>query len=158
MARLSKKDRELQRRIAIRCFNQAWELLEKKRKKEEDRADLLHLAHSSRYLWGAVGGPWNRAVADWLLSRAYAELDQPQLSLEFAESCLAECREHGLSDVEHTAYEAIGRAYATAKDYGMARKFLGLAQDKLDALKLGKEGRMVYQGQIDDTRRLLKDL
>ena len=117
---------------------------------------MLHLAHSSRYLWGAVGGAWNRAVGDWLLSRVYAELDQPWLSLEFAESCLAECRDHALSDVEHTAYEALGRAYAVAGDRTLAEKFLRLAQDKLDGLKLDKEERTVYQGQIDDTRRLLK--
>ena len=155
--KLSTGEREFHRKVAIECFNRAWDILDKKNRSEEDGFQMLHLAHASRYHWGLVGTPKNRAVGDWQLSRVYAELGQPRLALEFAESCLAACRENGLSDIEHTANEAIARAYAVAKDYDNARRYLTRGRRQLDRLTLSKGDRAVYLEQIRDTQALIKE-
>ena len=61
----SREEREFHRRSGANCFNRAWDLLEKKDRSGEENLQMLHLAHASRYHWGLVGTPTNRAVGDW---------------------------------------------------------------------------------------------
>lgn len=150
------REREFHRKAAIECFNRAWDLLDEKGRTGEENLQMLHLAHASRYHWGLVGGPRNRAIGDWQLSRAYAELGQPQLALRFAESCLKTCRENGLSDILHTADEAMARAYAVAGRYRDARTHLDRARRLLDGLALAKGDRKVYLDQIAETEALTR--
>jgi len=152
----SREERELHRRSAANCFNRAWDLLEKKDRSGEENLQMLHLAHASRYHWGLIGTPTNRAIGDWQLSRIYAELKQPQLALLFAESSLAMCEENELSEILHTANEAAARAYAVAKDYRNARRYLNKASRQLDRLALSENDRRVYLDQIAETRALIR--
>ena len=117
---------------------------------------MLHLAHASRYHWGFIGTPTNRAIGDWQLSRIYAELKQPQLALLFAESSLVMCEENELSEILHTTNEAVARAYAVAKDYRNARRYLNKASRQLDRLALSENDRRVYLDQIAETRALIR--
>jgi tetratricopeptide (TPR) repeat protein len=151
---LSKAERDFHRRTAARCFNDAWEHLEKKASNDHNEERLLGLVHASRYHWGVVGTPVNHAVGDWLISRAYAALGQPDLSLRFASSCLTMCEQYGLSEVLCTAYEAIARAHAVADDPKPAREYLRKARQQLATLRLDREDRAVYLGQIRDTEKL----
>jgi geranylgeranyl pyrophosphate synthase len=57
-----------------------------------------------------------------------------------------------------TAYEAIARAYAVAKDSKLAGEYIAKARQLLDKLPLGKEDREIYLGQIRDTQRLIDKL
>jgi len=154
--RASIKEREFHRRVAADCFNRAWDLLDKKNRSSEDDVLMLHLAHASRYHWEMVGTPTNRAVGDWQISRIYGELGQPGLALRFAKSCLKTCRDNGLTQIMHTADEAMSRAYAIAKDYRRARRYLDRARRRLDKLALDKEDRAVYMGQINQTKALIR--
>jgi len=153
---MSAMERVFHRKVAASCFNRAWDLLDKKSRTEEDDLQMLYLAHTSRYHWGLVGAPKNRAVGDWQLSRIYSELGQPQLALRFARSCLTTCKARGLSDVLHTADEAMARALAVAKDYPKARRYLDAARRQLDKLPLSREDKVVYLNQIRETERLIK--
>ncbi len=150
-----KSGREFHRRTAAQCFNKAWDYLELKRRTPEADREMLHLAHASRYHWGVVGGPKNLAVGDWQLSRAYAELEQPQLALQFAKSSLEVCEKNGLSDIVHTANEAMARAYAVSGELSLARKHLARARRQLDLLKLEKEDRTIFTDQIEQTARMI---
>jgi hypothetical protein len=152
---LSKSEREFHRKTAVRCFNKTWDYLEKKVRTERDNQRMLQLAHASRYHWGLVGTARSEAVGDWQISRVYAALRQPQLSLLFAKSSLEICKREELSEVLATAYEAVARAYAVAEDYPSARKYLKLARDQLRTLDLGAEDRKAYLGQIDETEKLI---
>lgn len=105
---MKKGERDFHRSTAAMCFNEAWEYLEMKRKRSpEDERLMLHLSHTSRYHWGLVGTSRNRAVGDWQLSRIYAEIGQPVLALEFAKASLETCEGCHLSDLLHTAIEAM---------------------------------------------------
>jgi len=153
--KMSKEEREFHRKIAAQCFNKTWDYFDMKKKTAEANSDMLHLAHASRYHWGVVGAPRNLAVGDWMLSRVYAELQQPRLALQFAESALAICEKSGLSEVLPTANEAMARAYAVSGDYQTAKKYLDKARLQLDRMKLDEEDRSIYLGQIEQTALLI---
>jgi tetratricopeptide (TPR) repeat protein len=153
--RLSKTERDFHRKNAARYFNEAWEYLEKKHRTAADDQRMLSLTHASRFHWSLVGAPPAQAVGDWQISRVYAALRQPALALRFARSSLALCREHGLSELLGTAYEAVARAYAVANDPQPARRYLEKARDHLDASSVDPEGREIFLGQIRDTERLI---
>ncbi|MGA8604654.1 MAG: hypothetical protein WB788_06285 [Thermoplasmata archaeon] len=117
---------------------------------------MLTLVHASRFHWGLVGQARERAVADWQVSRAYAAVHQPQLSLLFARSCLELCETNQLSEFLCTAYEAMARAFATARDPRSARKYLRKARDQLEAASVDDEDRKVFLGQIRETQKLIR--
>ncbi len=116
---------------------------------------MLHLAHASRFHWGLVGSPRNRAVGDWQISRIYAALNQPGLSLKFAKSSLEICQKNDLQEVLATAFEAIARAYAVARDYSSARSYIEKAREQLSKVSLEEEDRETYMGQIRETEALI---
>ena len=153
---ISKVEREFHRKFAVRCFNLTWDYLELKKRTIEDDRQMLYLAHASRYHWGIVGTPRNRAIGDWQISRVYAELRHLELALEFARSCLATCEKNNLSDIVHTANEAIARAYAVAKDYRSARSYLNKARQQFHNLRLDKEDEKIYSDQLHDTELFIE--
>jgi hypothetical protein len=155
--KMPREEREFHRKVAARSFNGTWDYLDMKKRTSEDDQEMLHLAHTSRYHWGLVGTPKNMAVGDWLLSRVYADLGQPQLALRFAESSLAACQGSRLTGIVHTANEAMARAYAVSKDYPKAKKYLARARGQLDRLELSDGDRKVFLTQIRETERLIKE-
>jgi tetratricopeptide (TPR) repeat protein len=155
---LRKDEQEFHRKVAAGSFNKAWDLLEKNsRNKEEDQL-MLGLAHSSRYHWSLVGTQRNQAVGDWQISRVYAALGQSELALRYAKSSLAACEKNGLGEIIPSAYEAVARAYAVARDSKRADGYLSKARRLLDKVPIGKEDKGVYLGQIEDTQRLIDRL
>jgi len=151
----TKSERTFHRKTAVRCFNGTWDYLEKTKRTEQDDQKMLQLAHASRYHWAFVGTPRNKAVGDWQISRVYAALKQPHLSLLFAMSSLEICKKEKLPDILATAYESVARAYAVTKDSASARKYLRLARDQLNTLNLRPEDRKLYLGQIEETEKLI---
>ena len=153
---MSKAEKEFHRKTAATCFNRAWDLLVMKNRSQEDDQQMLYLAHASRYHWGLVGTPRNRAVGEWQVSRVYADLGHPELALRFAKASLATCKKNGMADLIHTANEAVARAYAVAKDYDKAGEYLDRAREQLRKLRLDSEDRRIYSDQIRETERLIK--
>jgi tetratricopeptide (TPR) repeat protein len=129
--------------------------MDMKSRSQEDDRQMLYLAHASRYHWGLVGAPRNRAIGEWQISRVYADLGQPELALQFARASLATSEKNSIKDCVHTANEAIARAYAVAKDYKNARKYLEKARHQLDKLSLDNEDRKIYSDQISETEALI---
>jgi tetratricopeptide (TPR) repeat protein len=155
--KLSKPNREFHRKLAAKCFNDAWEYIEKKNRSKADERQMLHLAHASRYHWGLIGAPVPQAVGDWQLSRIYANLGDRRLAVEFAKASLAICKRNHLSDIIHTANEGMARAYATSKEYDKARRYLDSARRQLDLLKLDREDRQIYADQLRETEKLIRN-
>jgi hypothetical protein len=54
---LSKAERELHEKTMARCFNEAWEYLEKKDRSTHDDQRMLNLAHTARFHSSLVGTP-----------------------------------------------------------------------------------------------------
>lgn len=155
---MSRAERGFHRKIAAGCFNKAWDYLEMKNRSPDDEREMLLLAHSSRYHWGLVGTPTNKAVGDWQISRIYAALGQADLALRFAESSLSISEKNDLAEIIPSAYEGIARAYATAGDCKRAEENLAKARDKLEKLALENKDKKIFAGQMDDTQRLIDRL
>ncbi len=153
---MSKSERRYHRKTAARCFNQAWDYLVKKKRTVKDDMRMLNLAHASAYHWSLVGSPRNRAVGAWQISRIYGAIGEPRLALQFAKSCLEICQKDGLSDIVHTANEAMARAHAIVKDYVTAERYLSKARTQLDKLMLDTEDREIYLKQFHETEKLIR--
>lgn len=154
---ISNVERRFHRKTAARCFNDTWNYLEKKDRDLEDNRQMLYLAHTSRFHWGLVGTPRNRAVGDWQISRVYASLGQPGLALQFAKASLETCKRNNMTEHMHTANEAMARAYAVAKDFSNARRYLIKAKAQLRGLRLDDEDRKIYENQISETEKLIEE-
>jgi tetratricopeptide (TPR) repeat protein len=148
-------ERDFHRKAAVECFNRAWDYLDKKDRTIHDDQLMLHLTHSSRYHWSFVGTPRNLAVGDWQISRVYAALGQPDLSLRFAKTALEIGEKNNLQEVILTAYEAMARAHATGKNYKLASDFIDKAKSKLQTISLDEEDRKIYSDQIEETELMI---
>jgi tetratricopeptide (TPR) repeat protein len=152
---MSASEVEFHRKMARKCFNETWDCLDKKERSADAERLMLHLAHTSRFHWSHVGTPSDLAVGDWQISRVYAALNQPELALHFAKSCLEICQKDNLSDVLHTGYEAMARAYAIAGNYQLAKDHLSKAKEQLARLQLNEKDRKIYLDQIRETEQLI---
>ncbi|MEP7115653.1 MAG: hypothetical protein ABI862_20480, partial [Ilumatobacteraceae bacterium] len=103
---------EWHRAQGIECNNSAWEMIEADRTSENDE-EMLRRAYASSYHWARAVRrvPANDARAAWLLAKVQLLAGQPELSLRYADRCLAICRENGLTDFD-LAYAHEGRARA----------------------------------------------
>jgi hypothetical protein len=112
---------EQSRTLAADLFNQAGTLMEQVDRTRKDDDRMLHAAHASRYLWGEVGLPLNRARGDWQLSRVYCLLGCAEPALHLAQRCLDECLANALGGFDLAyAHEAMARAQAVAGDLASA--------------------------------------
>jgi hypothetical protein len=108
---------EQTRRLAVDLFNQVWRMMERDDRTVDDDDRMLHAAHTSRWLWGEVGEPVNRARGEWQVSRVYTVLGRSEPALYHARRCLEICSEHGIGDFDLAyAHEALARAHALAGD------------------------------------------
>ncbi len=149
-------EKEFHRKTAVDCFNRAWSYLDKKERTVHDDHLMLHLAHASRYHWSFVGIPRNLAIGDWQISRVYAALGQPDLALHFAKSSLEIGEKNNLPEIVLTSHEAVARAYASGKNYKLAREFIDKAKTELQAASLDEEDRKIYWDQIKDTELMIE--
>ena len=125
---------------ASAAFNATWDLLDKTdRTAAEDRL-MLTLAHTSRYLWQANGGPKQWSIGDWQISRAYAALGQAELARSFAGSALDLATDPALEPfLLAAAHEGMARALAlansplSAQHADQARKLATALSDPEDA-------------------------
>jgi len=151
----SKLEREFHDKTKARCFNEAWEFLEKKHRTVPDAERMLNLAHAARFHAGVGGDPRSQGIGDWQISRVYAALHEPRLAMMFAQSALEIFETHLLSDLTCTGHEAVARAYAVADDPKSAKDHIAKARELLDASSVDAEGREIFLGQIRQTERLI---
>jgi hypothetical protein len=123
-------DPATERQLAVDLYNHVWSLFDLERRTVEQDDEMLHAAHASRYHWGVVGQPVNRARGEWLCSRVYATLGRGEPALHHARHCLSICEQHGIGDWDiAAAYEALARANAVAGDRGGRDRYVALARD-----------------------------
>jgi len=153
---MSQSETEIHRKTAIKCFNEAWDYLDKKNRSSDDEQQMLHLAHASRYHWGFIGNAKNFAIGDWQISRVYAALGEPRLALHFAKSCLEITKKNNIVDNLPSAYEGMARAYAIAKDSKSARDYINKARAQLEKTpEMSAADKKVYADQIRETEELI---
>jgi len=153
---MSQNELEMHRKTAKKCFNEAWDLLDKKNRDANDERQMLHVTHASRYHWSLVGTAKNFAVGDWQISRVYAALKEPRLALLFAKSAVEISQNNNLSENLPSAYEGMARAYAVAKDFQHAREYISKAREQLNKARMDPEDKKIYSDQIRETEELIE--
>lgn len=58
-------DVEAEMALASKLFNDCWDVIERADRTNLENAEMLHLAHSSRWHWGNVGGEKEKAIGEW---------------------------------------------------------------------------------------------
>ncbi|MDT4996652.1 MAG: MerR family transcriptional regulator, thiopeptide resistance regulator [Pseudonocardiales bacterium] len=125
-----------QQRLAADLFNETWTLMQRDDRGRDDDDRMLNGAHASRYLWGEVGTPLNRARGEWQLSRVYCLLARAEPALYHARRCLDQCTGHGISGFDLAyAHEAMARAHALAGDREAAAGSRRAAEQQLAAIE-----------------------
>jgi hypothetical protein len=107
------------RRFATSCFNRTWDLLDRTERSDADEAEMIHMAHASRWHWGHVPDktPSNLAVGAWQLSRVYAVAGRPDEAMRYGEESLQIATERHLGPfLVGYGHEAIARAASMSGD------------------------------------------
>lgn len=105
-------DGDWHRAQGIECFNSTWEMIEAERTPANDE-EMLRRAYASTYHWqrAARRGPENDVRGLWLLAKVQLLAGHAEISLNYADKCLARCEQHGLADFDLAyAHEARARA------------------------------------------------
>ena len=98
--------------LAIKLFNETWNLIDKTNRTDAETITMLHKAHTSCYLWREANQPINNARGEWQVSRVYSILDEGALALQHGKQSLKICLDNGIGDFDLAfGYEAVARAY-----------------------------------------------
>lgn len=102
------------RRLAVRCNNTTWDMIEADRTPANDE-EMLRRAYAAAYHWQhAEGrGPVNEVRALWLLAKVHLVAGLADRALHYADACLVLCADHGVVDFD-LAYARAARAGALA--------------------------------------------
>jgi hypothetical protein len=124
------------RALAVAAFNASWTLLEQDRTEAED-LELLEVAFASRHHWRQVGGPQQAAIADWMVSRCFAELGEGRLAVRFAVAARDATPSDAPAWMRASVFEGLARAYAAdgqaaARDDACRRAEAELATERDD--------------------------
>ena len=136
------------RKVGAYAFNHAWSLLDRKKRTRAENDEMLHAAYASLYHWGRGGGPLNRSIGEWQVSRVNAVLGLSEPATFHGARALEIARRGHLSPFYLAyGYEALARAASVARDRTGRAKYLREAQ---------RIGRRVKDA--DDRRMLFEDL
>jgi DNA-binding transcriptional MerR regulator len=141
-------DAAVHRRLAVDLFNHTWTLLEATHRTPMQDDEMLHAAHASRFHWGVVGSPMNRARGEWQCSRVYAILGRAEPAAWHARRCVALAEEHGLSQFDRAAaHEALARALRLSGDHAGAEAAVARTRELANGIE-----------EDDDRELVLADL
>jgi hypothetical protein len=139
------------RALAVDAYNKAQDLLYSDRSPEEDY-ELLTLAFVSKHYWKQAGGNLQFAIADWLISRVFAELGSGELAVEFSAMSLSYDQKNFPQWAIASMHEGAARAFNCV---GMEQECVAhivLAQAALE-LESNEEDASVIREQIQSFAR-----
>jgi hypothetical protein len=141
---------EFHKKLAIETNNGIWPVLDKEKPPAEELEEALHMAHASRYHWSKIGKPINIARAEYMISRVCSAMKRAEPAMFHAKRCQQIVEELGVGDFDLAfAYEAMARAFATAKDSKNCKEYKKMAQKATDDIE-GSEDRKICQGELDN--------
>lgn len=146
---MEKTLQEFQKEQAISCFNETWDYIDNNSRTEEDDLNMIHSAHTSRYLWGQVGEPLNFQRGEWQISKVYALLNKGEQALYHAAAGLKICEKHHIKDFDIVfAYEAMATAHKILGNNEQVELYKKRAYDTLPQIE--DDGNRNYaQSELD---------
>lgn len=114
---MNAEQRKFHESQAKKCFNETWDYIDKVNRTKEDKLNMIHLSHASRYHWGLIGEAIHFERGEWLISKVYYTLGMKEQALYHAQACLEICEENQIEDFDIAfAYEAMANAYKLFND------------------------------------------
>jgi hypothetical protein len=114
----------------------------------EDDFELLSTAFASRYHWKFVGGEEQWVMADWMVSRAAAAIDEPSLAVTFAQLANDAVTTFEAPDwLLASCAEGLARALAAAGQVKQRDEWYAAAE-RLTALIVDEESRDLIADQL----------
>jgi len=99
------------RESAKKLYDEAFELLNKSQRTEDENFRLIHSAHSSICFWAIVGTPLHVVRGERFLSRVYTTLGMHESAIVHAKRSVTLCEENVLSSAETAlSWDAAARA------------------------------------------------
>ncbi|TFE02082.1 hypothetical protein [Jeotgalibacillus salarius] len=143
-------NKEEHKKIAVQCFNQAWDLIDKRDRTTDETLEMIRLAQTSRYHWGVAGDYVNWSRGEWQISHAYARAGDGRQALVYAEANERIYLEYGLTGFDEVfVYEALARAYKLLENEVKAEEALRKAK-VLTAKLENKKDRDYIEGQLKE--------
>jgi hypothetical protein len=140
------------RELAAQAFNATWDLLDAEPSPARDR-DLLGCALTSRYHWQQVGGARELAVADWMVSRCFADLRAGELAVTYAEASHEHSADGFPAWLVASLHEGLARAYASSGALDARDAQVALAREVL-ATETEAEDREHIASQVEETAQM----
>jgi hypothetical protein len=134
--------------FSAECFNNAWDLIDKKGRTAEEDEQMLRLSLASTWHWSQREDctQANLAIGYWQTSRIYALLDQVDNARRYGQLSLDACQEDQPFLLGY-AYEALARAESLAGNNQKITDYLQKARDLAEKVP-----------EADDKKLLLNDL
>ncbi len=132
------------------CFNQAWDLIDKEDRTQEEDEQMIRLSLASHYHWTQRPdySHTGASIGHWQTSRIYAILGQAENAMRYGQLCLQVSQGEDVGPFFlGYAYEALARAAALAGDRDSAAGYLESARTAADQVK-----------EVDERKMLLDDL
>lgn len=107
---------DMQRRVASKCNNAAWALIEQPELDAPDIARLLTLAATARHHWREIGDPGNVAHAELLFAWALARAGVAGASVFLADKALTHFEDCGATWEQAFAHAAMAAACRAERD------------------------------------------
>jgi hypothetical protein len=142
------------KKLAGKYFNETWDLIDKKDRSEDEKFEMIHKAHASRFHWGLAeaGTATNIATGEWQISRVYAILGLAESSLLHGKRCLDFTLKEKLGAFNVAfGYEAVARAFAAAGNDEARDENIRLGLEAAEGVE-DKEDKAWVLSQLNDIR------
>jgi hypothetical protein len=128
------------RYFAAKCFNDAWDLIEKPERTAEENRRMVALSQASFYHWLEREDRDERrlAIGYWQISRVQALAGNAAEAVRLGELCLAHSRDLTPFHLGY-AHEALARAHKLAGDKIEAARHLALAKAQAARVEEGED-------------------
>lgn len=116
--------KDFQKEQAIACFNKTWDYIDMAERSAKDDLEMIHCAHTSRYLWGLVGTPLHHERGEWQVAKVYTLLGKGEQALYHAQNCLDICLAEGIADFDLAfAYEGMANAHKVLGNTDLVKSY-----------------------------------
>jgi hypothetical protein len=134
--------------FAVECNNRAWDLMSKSDRVQTEERDMLYLAYASAFHWSKVGTPLHNARAEVTLAHAHALLGHGEMSLHYAQRCLAFFESNPGEDWDIAfAHAEVAHAAAVLGDVELHARHYAAAKARGAAIA-GDEDRRVFEEEF----------
>jgi|tagenome__1003787_1003787.scaffolds.fasta_scaffold20803241_2 hypothetical protein len=137
-----------QRSLAVRFYNQTWDLIDQTDRSPEERRRMVTQAMASRALWDDIGGPEQWITGDWQIAHVASLAGYPNVAIDFATSANRAATEADVPTwLLASTCEGLARAYGSAGDAAKCTQWRTRAEELLQQVD-DAEDRAVIEQQL----------